>query len=576
MRTVADLRPVAAYSDALGEAFFAVDKGWRIVVVNDAALAFAGLAREDVIGRDFWELFPLSRGSVFAELYRRAMESGDLQEVEAETQLRPGRFMRGVALPLDDGLAITLRDVTAQRLAAGRRERQLEESESRLRLALDATQLGTWDFDPQTGSLTWDEQCRAIHGLAPDAPVTYEVYVAGLHPDDRDGVVANAQRALDPQGSGQLDIEHRIRRAGSGEERWVRGRGRAFFADGRAVRLIGTVLDITDGMRSEAALRESEQRLRATYEHAGVGIVETDAEGRLLRVNEAICAIVGYSRDELLCANPFNLTHPDDVAEDRALYARQIAGEIDAYTVEKRVIRKGGRSLWTSVSSSAVRGPDGAFLYAVRVTQDIDERRRAEDRRSLLIHELNHRVKNTLATVQSIATQTLRGVGSAERAREDIEGRLLALSRAHDVLTRESWEGANLAELVAQALEPYGGPALDRVAARGPDVRLPPRMALALAMALQELATNAAKYGALSNAVGRVELDWNVSEGAAPRLALRWSERGGPPVRPPKRRGFGSKLIERSVSLDLAGKVVLAFDADGVVCTVDVPIETGP
>jgi two-component sensor histidine kinase len=228
------------------------------------------------------------------------------------------------------------------------------------------------------------------------------------------------------------------------------------------------------------------------------------------------------------------------------------------------------------VSSSAVRGPDGAFLYAVRVTQDIDERRRAEDRRSLLIHELNHRVKNTLATVQSIATQTLRGLGSAERARDDIEGRLLALSRAHDVLTRESWEGANLAELVAQALEPYGGPALDRVAARGPDVRLPPRMALALAMALQELATNAAKYGALSNAVGRVELDWNVSAGAAPRLALRWSERGGPPVRPPKRRGFGSKLIERSVSLDLAGKVVLAFDADGVVCTVDVPIETGP
>jgi two-component sensor histidine kinase len=184
-------------------------------------------------------------------------------------------------------------------------------------------------------------------------------------------------------------------------------------------------------------------------------------------------------------------------------------------------------------------------------------------------------VKNTLATVQSIATQTLRGVSSAERAREDIEGRLLALSRAHDVLTRESWEGANLAELVAQALAPYAGRGFERLVARGPDVRLPPRMALALAMALQELATNAAKYGALSNAVGQVEVDWSLSDGTPPRLALRWLERGGPRVSPPARRGFGSKLIERSLSLDLAGDVVLAFEAAGVVCTLDVPIESG-
>jgi two-component sensor histidine kinase len=186
---------------------------------------------------------------------------------------------------------------------------------------------------------------------------------------------------------------------------------------------------------------------------------------------------------------------------------------------------------------------------------------------------LNHRVKNTLATVQSIAAQTLRAAETTAEAREALEMRLLALSRAHDVLTRESWEGADLVEVIEKALEPYQSSGESRVHITGPHVRVTPRMSLALAMAMHELATNAVKYGALANKTGTIEVSWSVQNGTAPpRLALRWTEAGGPPVVVPQRRGFGSRLIERTLAHDLDGQVEIAFPPTGVVCTVDAPV----
>jgi two-component sensor histidine kinase len=192
----------------------------------------------------------------------------------------------------------------------------------------------------------------------------------------------------------------------------------------------------------------------------------------------------------------------------------------------------------------------------------------------LLINELNHRVKNTLATVQSIASQTLRTSQTTEQAGRAMEERLLALSRVHDVLTRESWEGADLHDVVEQAMAPYRQERADRLEIAGPEVRLSPRMALALAMALQELATNAVKYGALANETGAVAVTWHVS-GGNPRLRLEWRETGGPPVRVPERRGFGTRLIERSLAQDLNGRVEISFAPGGLVCTVDAPLASG-
>jgi two-component sensor histidine kinase len=198
---------------------------------------------------------------------------------------------------------------------------------------------------------------------------------------------------------------------------------------------------------------------------------------------------------------------------------------------------------------------------------------RAAEHQKLLIDELNHRVKNTLATVQSIATQTLRTADTTQDAKDALERRLLALSRAHDVLTRENWEGADLMDVVERALEPYQVHSENRLHITGPHVRLTPRMSLALAMALHELATNAVKYGALSNKSGIIDVSWAVQDGAAPpRLVLQWKEAGGPPVVAPRRRGFGSRLIERSLAQDLDGQVDIAFAPTGVVCTVNAPV----
>ncbi len=236
-----------------------------------------------------------------------------------------------------------------------------------------------------------------------------------------------------------------------------------------------------------------------------------------------------------------------------------------------------------SVARSALRGRGRQYEARARLEDlhrgeerlraALDKEKRAAEHQRLLIDELNHRVKNTLATVQSISAQTLRTAETKEDARDALEMRLLALSRAHDVLTRESWDGADLGEVVERALEPYQNSGESRFQIEGPHVRVTPRMSLALAMALHELATNAVKYGALSNKAGMIEVSWKVQNGAAPpRLTLRWIEVGGPPVVAPRRRGFGSRLIERSLANDLDGHVDIAFAPTGVVCTVDAPI----
>ncbi|MFL5204868.1 MAG: sensor histidine kinase, partial [Microvirga sp.] len=231
-----------------------------------------------------------------------------------------------------------------------------------------------------------------------------------------------------------------------------------------------------------------------------------------------------------------------------------------------------GRESWTRVSGIPLRDREGQISGALSVIVDIDEIKRSEEHQRLLINELNHRVKNTLATVQSIASQTLRNAPTTEDARDALEGRLLALSRAHDVLTRENWEGAELREIINEVVEPYLRQKTKHFEIEGPHLRLIPRTALAIAMAIHELATNAAKYGALSVPSGCVFITWTVTSESLPHLELRWQERDGPPVSRPTRRGFGTRLIERSLATDVGGHVQLTYDPAGVVCVMNVPL----
>ena len=354
-------------------------------------------------------------------------------------------------------------------------------------------------------------------------------------------------------------------------------------AQGTLVGAIACYQDITERKRAIEALdrsrqdlRQQEQRWNATYEHAAIGIVETDAEGRFLRVNEAICSITGMSREELLGWRLFARTHPHDREVDEELYRRQVAGDIGFYSLEKRFVRKDGRVIWVSVRSSTVRDADGRFLYGVRVVQDVSERKEAEERQKSLIDELNHRVKNTLATVQSLAAQTARGTDSPEAFRQAFEGRLIALSRAHDELTRRHWKSADLHDIVVGATTPYLTRSRDRMTIEGDSITVTPRAALTLALALHELTTNAAKYGALSLSTGRIAVRWRILRrpSQSPHLWIEWREYGGPPVPAPTRLGFGSRFIEGSVAAELQGVARLEFDPAGLRCTMEIPIET--
>lgn len=203
------------------------------------------------------------------------------------------------------------------------------------------------------------------------------------------------------------------------------------------------------------------------------------------------------------------------------------------------------------------------------VFRDMTDRKRAEEQRDLLIKELEHRVKNTLTTVQSIASQSFRAAGIGPEVLRAFDARLIALGNAHGVLTAQHWAAADLHDVVWSALRPHGGPDRERFTVEGPDVEVGPQCAVAFSMAVHELATNAIKYGALSAEAGRVDIAWRAADD---RFRWQWRERGGPPVVAPERTGFGSRMIERALALQLAGKVAIDYAPSGLVCTIDAPL----
>jgi two-component sensor histidine kinase len=261
--------------------------------------------------------------------------------------------------------------------------------------------------------------------------------------------------------------------------------------------------------------------------------------------------------------------------EEKPRVEAAIAAAIDGrrvFELEHMVVRADGSRGWALSRAVPILDEADAIIEWFGAASDVTERRQAEEQRKLLLRELNHRVKNTLATVQSIAMQTLQD-GCPKEVRLKLQERLISLARAHDVLTAEHWRAADLHEIARAALAPHGA-AMEsgRLGIEGPTVRLGPKAALALALALHELATNAVKYGALSGPSGRVALRWRAEGG---ELHLEWREAGGPPVAPPRRKGFGSRLLERGLVLELDARIERAFPPTGAVCTMVLPLARG-
>lgn len=291
----------------------------------------------------------------------------------------------------------------------------------------------------------------------------------------------------------------------------------------------------------------------------------------IIFANDSFLALTLYSRAEVLGRSFNSFLAQDTGAETLALIAAGFGGcTVDGSEICYR--RKDGSLFWAALFMSPVKDDEGNIVQFFASMVDLTPHKKAEALSKLLIDELNHRVKNTLVTVQAIVLQALRTSPDPAALRRNIESRLFALSRSHDLLTRENWKGAELRDVLAAALEPFVG--LDgregRIALAGESVRLAPRAALAFGIAFNELATNAVKYGALSGGKGTVRVDWSLKPSPrGRRLLLHWRECGGPPVVPPLHKGVGTRVLERGIAGEMGGTVDLDYRPSGLVCTME-------
>lgn len=329
--------------------------------------------------------------------------------------------------------------------------------------------------------------------------------------------------------------------------------------------------DVTPQVRAQAAAAENARHLSAAVAIAKLGTFEWDMRTGVTTYDERAREIYGFAPDETVTPEAvLERMAPEDISRVQTeAEAADEAGQTRR-EFEYRIRRPDGAIREIFGVSDTITGADGKPRGRRGMFSDVTERRRAEKRQRMLINELNHRVKNTLATVQSIASQTLRWASDAPSARAAFEARLMALSATHDLLTAESWHGARLDGVVTQALAPFISvqrPQIDRF---GPAVWLTAPHALALSLALHELATNAAKYGALSVPDGRASVRWDVRDD---ELTLAWREEGGPPVLASPRSGFGSRLLQRNLARELHGQVDLDFAREGVRCEIRFRVE---
>jgi PAS domain S-box-containing protein len=323
--------------------------------------------------------------------------------------------------------------------------------------------------------------------------------------------------------------------------------------------------DITAARTAELRLALSEARYHETADGAPAAAWLSRADGALIYINHALVEALGRPRGELLGNGWISAIDPEDLA--RFLAARASArAEHSSVQYEGRFRRPDGSLRTIQLYGRPRFDFLGGFCGHVGLAKDVTEIRESEAGRRVLINELNHRIRNTLATVQSLVRHTLREHETAREAERAVVERIMALSAAHDVLSRESWTGADLGDLVHDLLSAYDSA---RISAAGPSVRISPKSAIALALALQELAANASTHGALSTPEGRVELNWKADED---RVALEWREIGGPPACAPAATGLATFLLGRMLAADLGEPAQMIQAPEGLICRIRAPV----
>jgi len=547
-----------------------------ILRANQAELDLLGYTADEYIGRHIAEFH--ADAPVIKDILRRLTRGERLDKYPARLKAKDGSIKHVLITSnahFQNGEFRNTRCFTVDVTERYKADEALLESQQRLAVTYDQAPVGIAEVDAAGRFVRVNAALSSVLGYAPEELVGRS-FIELTHPQDRDADAQDYARQV------QGEIAHY-----STQKRFLRRDGSIVFVNvlsssvldqqGQFRYGVRVIQDVTERLQAEERLRESERHNRELLEALPAAIYTTDAEGRINYYNQAAVAFSG--RRPILGSDEWCVTWrlftPDGtpLPHDQCPMAvalkegRAVRGE------EAIAERPDGSRVPFIPFPTPLRDASGNVVGAINMLVDITERKRAEEHQRVLIDELNHRVKNTLATVQSIAIQTIRTSADIEIFSENFEARLLSLSKAHELLTRQAWTGVNLRDIICQELEPYHDGSALRVRLEGADLMLEPRVGLALSLVLHELTTNAAKYGALSDGQGIVTVRWTASESGSPDvLRIDWIESGGPIVTPPAKRSFGTRLIERTMTKDLQGMAVLDFDPAGLRCVLELPL----
>ncbi len=697
---------------------YAVDADFKLALVSKGAQnVFKNI--HPLIGRDFSEvmrcIWPQPIVEDLIEIFRRTLKTGEPYNAPTIVERREDTFeietydWKVDRLTLPDGRL----GVVCHFYDLSERENYetiLRQSEETLKLGVSVAGLGIGTINYLADTISLDEAAGNLFQMPSNTSIERGLLHSRFHLDDAPGLLNEIARAMSPSSNGLLSVEHRIVLP-DGTVRWVSARKQIVFENhaGKVQPVSGLLVlrDITQMKDVQKLLEERETLFRGTFENAAVGVAHVALDGGWLIVNDKLCSILGYSREELTSKTFQEVTYPEDVAIDLAHVNEMLEGNIKTYSMDKRYLRKDGQLIWAGLTVSLQRGSNGEPLYFISVVRDISQRilatedlresrahmhhaaqsaklsyavldleknevkasdnhdmvmgfvvdrivegaaiadvtkifldhvvegdrrrveetllrelkgeivpvfeyrvlgddgkerwietrsnieagehgrhtkifttyiditeqRKAEERIRLLMYEVNHRAKNLLAVVQAVARQTAKS-GDPDTFVERLSDRIAGLAASQDLLVLKEWKGIETADLVRAQLSGFWDQMGTRISSGGPELQLLPAAAQAIGMALHELATNASKYGSLSNSTGTVRVTWELLGNDEDIFSMLWIEQGGPPVSLPISHGFGQKVIIQMIQSSLNGTAEIEYLPSGLVWRLQSPTHT--
>lgn len=542
------------------------------MLYNDGYAAFAGTRHPAVLGMPVVDAWPEA-----SEFNRRVVETalsgeslsfrdkhfnlnrrGAPEDVWVNLDYSPIRDENGHVAGV---LAIVI-DTTAWVFA----ERAQRESESRFRTLADNIAAFAWMADA-AGNIFWYNKRWFDYTGLPFEEARQWGWPLRQHPDHVDRTMEKISRCLT---TGEVWEDTFPLKGRDGVYRWFLSRAMPIRDDaGKVIRWFGTNTDITEHLEEA----EKNAQLATIVATSADGIISMSREGIIQSWNPGAEHMFGYTADEVIGKSE-RLLFPEGAEEEfEDKYRHLRHGEHVLRDTVRR--RKDGSLLDVAINVAPMRRPDGRIIGFSAIFRDIAERKRVEKHLRMVMRELSHRTKNLLAVIVAMVRQTARTSTDVTVLQSQLIQRLQSLSASHDLLVAEDWTGASVEELIRAVLQPFTGNSADAVEYSGPSVFVNATAAQNLGLALHELATNAAKYGALSTSAGRVRVRWGfeTDDTGTRRLVLHWSERNGPRVAPPTVKGFGHVVIERVVGQALSAKVDYQFNPEGVHWSIAMPTE---